>query len=102
MGILSRMFGRSVSTDTEVRAFDPFFDWRFTDWGMRAHTYVPSSDLVLSNLAVAARCVQLRSEMLASVPMFLYRRGADGGRTRAEDNPLYTVLHDIANPNQSA
>ena len=57
---------------------------------------------MLSNLAVAARCVALRSELLASVPLFLYRRDANGGRSRADDNPLYTVLHDITNATQSA
>jgi HK97 family phage portal protein len=61
-----------------------------------------TSENVLSNLAVAARCVALRSEMLASVPLFLFRRRADGGRDRASDNPLYGVLHDISNTSQSA
>ncbi len=91
MGILARIFGRPPvkSPEIETRAFDPYFDWRFT------------SDIVLSNLAVAARCVQLRSEILASVPLFLFRRDANGDRERADDNPLYGVLHDIANPNQS-
>jgi phage portal protein BeeE len=78
------------------------FDWRFTDASMRAHTYVPPADIVLSNLSVAVRCVALRSELLASVPLHLFRRDANGGRERADDLPLYGVLHDNANPNQSA
>lgn len=61
-----------------------------------------SPEGVLSNLAVATRCVGLRSEMLASVGLFVYRRTADGGRERADDNPLYAVLHDQINPNLSA
>jgi len=40
--------------------------------------------------------------MLASVPLFLFRRTPDGGRERADDNSLYGVLHDIANGTQSA
>src|SRR5262249_36236884 len=47
-------------------------------------------------------CVQLRSEILASVPLFLFRRTQDGGREKADDNPLYGVLHDISNTMQSA
>jgi HK97 family phage portal protein len=102
MGILQRIFG-SKPPDVEARRLDWMaFDWRYTDAGMRAHTYVPPGDIVLSNLAVAARCVALRSEIMASVPCFLYRRSDNGGRSRADDLPLYTVLHDIANPNQSA
>src|SRR5262249_27807 len=56
----------------------------------------------LSCLAVAARCVALRSELLASVPLMLFRRMPDGGRERADDNLLYGVLHDNANELQSA
>lgn len=110
MGILARIFGRDVdnsenvinnSHDIEARRFDPLLDYRYFNANI-AHTPIASSDIVLSNLAVAARCVALRSEMLASVPLFLYQRNADGGRERADGNPLYGVLHDIANPAQSA
>lgn len=57
---------------------------------------------VLSNLAVAARCVSLRSELLASVPLKLYRRLPNGDRERVSDNPLADVLGDLANPLQTA
>lgn len=63
---------------------------------------VPSADAVLSNLAVAARCVGLLSESLAGIPLHVFRRTADGGRERADDHPLYAALHDSPNPNQTA
>ena len=78
----------------------PIFDHRFFD-PMRAHIPITSSDVVSSNLSVVARCVALRSRILASVLLFLFRRDANGTRERADDNPLYSVLHDIANANQS-
>jgi hypothetical protein len=78
----------------------PIFDHRFFD-PMRAHIPITSSDVVSSNLSVVARCVALRSRILASVLLFLFRRDANGTRERADDNPLYGVLHDIANANQS-
>lgn len=53
---------------------------------------------VLSNLAVAARCVSLRSELLASVPLKLYRRLPNGDRERVTDSPLADILGDLANP----
>ena len=59
-------------------------------------------DTLLSNSAVAVRCVNLRSEMLASVGLFVFRRTADGGRERADDLPLYPVLHDLMNPQMTA
>lgn len=63
-------------------------------FGVRASA---SPDAVLSNIAVAARCVMLRSELLASMPLFLFRRDRNGGRELADDNSLYFVLHDQFN-----
>jgi HK97 family phage portal protein len=46
-------------------------------------------------------CVQAIAETTASLPLILFaRKGED--RTRATDHPLYTVLHDMANPEQTA
>lgn len=59
-------------------------------------------DALLSNSAVAVRCVGLRSEMLASVGLHVFRRSADGGRDRADDLDLYGVLHDLMNPQMTA
>ena len=86
------------------------FEKRVTDspfapdtWGraVRPATSV-SPGSVLSNLAVAARCVSLRSELLASVPLKLFRRLPDGSRERVSDSALAEVLADLANPLQTA
>jgi HK97 family phage portal protein len=46
-------------------------------------------------------CVQAISETIASLPLHLYKRtGADS--SKATDHPLYKVLHDQANPEQTA
>jgi HK97 family phage portal protein len=95
MGILARIFG------TETRALPPS-DPYWANFAMTHSVGAATADSVLSNLAVAARCISLRSEMLASVPLFLFRRTPDGGRERADDNALYGVLHDLANPIQTA
>ena len=47
-------------------------------------------------------CVQAIAETTASLPLILFRRGDDGDRERASDHPLYRVLHDMANPEQTA
>lgn len=62
----------------------------------------PTADNVLANSSVAVRCVALRSELLASVGLHLFRRTGQGGRDRADDQPLYDVLHNLANPNLTA
>ncbi|MGE0743131.1 MAG: phage portal protein [Hyphomonadaceae bacterium] len=73
------------------------------NWGRPAPLGgVVSAQSVLSNLAVAARCVSLRSELLASVPLKLYRRLPNGDRERVTDHPLADVLGDLANPLQTA
>lgn len=42
-------------------------------------------------------CVKVISESIASLPLIVYER-LDRGKTRAKDHPLYSVLHDLANP----
>lgn len=99
MSIFSRLLGIEKRSST-VRTSDPYLAEFF---GLRgAGGLAATPDAVLSNLAVATRCVSLRSESLASVGLHLFRRTADGGRERADDNPLYSALHDLANPNMTA
>jgi len=55
-------------------------------------------------LAISAcwACVRAISDPISFLPLHLYRRLADGSRQRAQDHPLYTLLHDSPNPDQSA
>lgn len=46
-------------------------------------------------------CVQAISETVASLPLILFKRSGDD-RERASGHPLYRVLHDMANPEQTA
>lgn len=47
-------------------------------------------------------CVRVISETVATLPCILYRRLPDGGKERAVDHPLYSVLHDTPNLFQDA
>ena len=94
------LFRRRESRAETVRSDDPQGLAEF--FGIRSVGATVNADAVLSNLAVAARCVGIRSEMLASVGLFVFRRTADGGRERADDLPLYGVLHNMWNPNLTA
>lgn len=51
-------------------------------------------------LSAAWACVRLISESIATLPLQMFQRQADGGRTLATSHPLYTLLHDA--PNSSA
>lgn len=47
-------------------------------------------------------CVRVLAEDVAKLPLILHRRLPNGGRERAVDHPLYTVLHGHANGWQTA
>lgn len=99
MGIFSRIFSREQrSAPSTARTSDPYLAEVF---GLGGPANVTPEN-VLSNSSVAVRCMALRSELLASVGLHLFRRSKDGGRDRANDVPLYGVLHDTANAAQSA
>ena len=97
MGFLNRLLGREQRSQT-ARTSDPYLAEFF---GFKAGASV-SPETVLSNSSVAVRCIALRSELLASIGLHVFRRSGDGGRERAKDLSLYSVLHDTANGMQSA
>lgn len=47
--------------------------------------------------AVWYSSVKVLSESIAQLPLILYRRTPDGGKERATDHPLYSILHDQVN-----
>jgi len=53
-------------------------------------------------LATANACVQLLAGTQASLPLMVYRTDRQGRRTVANDHPLYRVLHDSPNADQTA
>ncbi len=98
MGIMDR-FRRRETRSGSIRSDDPFLAGWFGLHGRGAGAANPEA--VLSNLSVAARCVGLRAELMASLPVHVFRRKADGGRERATDTPLYRLLHEQPNPRTS-
>lgn len=97
MSMLSRMFGRRP--ETRVATSDPMLAEFFGQNGSNLG-FVDSGRA--SGTAVAHRCISLIAELMASVPLFVYRTGERGSRERAADHPAYTVLHDAPNPQMTA
>src|SRR3546814_8076781 len=60
------------------------YEMRISDW---------SSDVCSSDLLAGT---------IASLPLMVYRTGRDGRRNVATDHPLYRVLHDSPNADQTA
>jgi HK97 family phage portal protein len=53
-------------------------------------------------LATSWACVNLLAGTQASLPLMVYRENGSGERTVAPDHPLYRVLHDSPNADQTA
>ncbi|MDP3911916.1 MAG: phage portal protein, partial [Gemmatimonadales bacterium] len=60
-----------------------------------------SPELALNCSAVFA-CVRVLAETFAQVPLVIYERMPDGGKRRATEHPLYSVLHDTPNAWQTS
>ena len=92
MGILTRLLGgteeRGLSDAAVMRAFGG------VDAASGVHV---SPETAMRSTAVFA-CVRILSEAVASLPLLIYRRQADGGKKRAPEFYLYDLLHDAPNP----
>ncbi len=99
MSILNRILGRETRAAETVASSDPYLAEFFGHKG-GARGYVDAQRA--SGLATAHACISIVSGSLASVPLPVFRRSPNGGRDRATDHPLYTVLHDMANGTQTA
>lgn len=60
------------------------------------------SDLGVMGLSAAWACVNLLAGTIASLPLVVYRTDAAGARSVARDHPLYRLLHDSPNDDQTA
>ena len=72
--------------------------WLAELFGARSSkTGVAVNETTAMYYATVYSCVKVISESIASLPLIVYER-LDRGKSRAKDHPLYTVLHDLANP----
>jgi HK97 family phage portal protein len=95
MKLLDRVLG-AVGLERRSAADDPYWA-NFA--ALRGHAVTPRS---AEGVSAVYACVAAISETVASLPLHLYRRSGDDGRERAADHPLYRVLHEAPNPQQSA
>lgn len=61
----------------------------------------PVNAKTAQGVSTVLACVAAISESVATLPLHLYRR-QDGDTVKATDHPLYKVLHDAPNPEQTA
>ncbi|NLB56077.1 MAG: phage portal protein [Lentisphaerae bacterium] len=70
--------------------------------GAPTKTGVNVNEASALKLTTVFACVRILSETVASLPLLVYRRTANGGKERVPEHPLYTILHDRANPEMTA
>jgi HK97 family phage portal protein len=94
MGLLSWWRGRTIRL-TDGAFWSSYFN---------GDTWAGESVGTHGALQLAAwwACVRLLSETVATLPLFVYRMGADGSRELDRDHALYGLLHDSPNADQTA
>lgn len=60
------------------------------------------TDRTAMSLSAVWACTNLLSGTISSLPLMVYRAGADGSREVAKDHPLYRLLHDSPNFEQTS
>ena len=100
MSLLARAFGRKKEQRATPMPVQPEAWGDFI--GLRSAAGVNVTPMEALQISTVLSCVTLIARSLASVPLVLYRRTANDGRTPAEDHPLYSILLDLANPLQTA
>ena len=85
-----------------------FITWLDRDTGLPRTSYFPAASGVVVTEESAMRvtavfaCVRILSWSLASLPLHVYRRLDPRGKERAGTHPLYRLLHERPNPEQTS
>ncbi|SDX45301.1 phage portal protein, HK97 family [Marininema mesophilum] len=96
MGFVSGIWEKRSGLSRPDRWLTEAMGGRPTSSGARVN-----EDTALRSTAVYA-AVRVLSETIASLPLAVYQRMPGGGKDKAVNHPLYTILHDIANEEMTA
>lgn len=95
MSIITRALSAIGLERRSVSGGDPYWS------NFASLTGGPVNPASAQGVSAVYACVSAISETVASLPLILYKRDGEG-RSPAPDHPLYRVLHDQANENQTA
>jgi len=98
MGFFDRLLGRDLPV---IRSKSATIANGALDQFLRDGLALDKQSVAFSVAAVYA-CVRVIAETCASLPIVLYRRRADGGKDRADGDPLYDLLKYRPNPFQTS
>lgn len=94
MNILQSIFKRKSNDRAAGSGYRFFFGQSVSGTNVNERT-------AMQMTAVYA-CVRVLAESVASLPLHLYRRGTAGNREKAEEHPLFFLLHDEPNPEMTS
>lgn len=100
-GLLSRLW-HALRADAGGSPLSPSSDFWYGNPGFMSDAGVRVSPDTAMRLAAVFACVRVLSETIASLPLIVYRRLPDGGKARAVNHPLFSILHDNPNPWQTS
>src|ERR1700722_11224475 len=80
----------------------PWDDAWYANRGYQTATGIRVSPESAMRVAAVFSCVRVVAETIASLPLIIYKRLPDGGKQRATEHPLYSLLHDSPNEWQTA
>lgn len=100
MGLISSIWERR-SLEQDLTQW-PWKATAYTGNGTTSLTGRTVTDASAMRASAVFACVRVRAETVASLPWPVYRRLAGGGKERDASHPLYRLLHDQPNPEQTA
>ena len=96
---LRSLFANTVNKLAGYTVISDSGSWTYTGISTSGQKVNQASSMTYSAVWAAVRAI---SEGVASLPLQVFRRGHDGSRSKANDHPLYRILHDQPNPEMSA
>ena len=98
MGIKS-LFGFGQARDKPVdKAADAGYSFLFG----RTTSGKPVNERTAMQTTAVYACVRILAEAVASLPLHVYEYQDDGGKKLVHDHPLYYLLHDEPNTDESS
>lgn len=97
MGIVTRLLEKRTTLANPAQWL---IDW-FSGGGA-SHAGVTVNETTALNVTTVYACVRILAETVASLPLPVYRRLPGGGKERAQDHYLYSLLHDQPNPEMTS
>ena len=101
MSVLQNVFKRRASNQTGWHGFRPAGSGYRFFFGPSSAGKVVNERTAMQMTAVYA-CVRILAESIAALPLHVFEQGPNGSRIKAEEHPLFYLLHNEPNPEMTS